>query len=497
LTKLGTTVPVVQTDSSWRVSSGSAVHYSDSRYSQSSAWTAVREVQLWSAGTVWTSGSLSPAWNTATGDLSAYWISTTHSYTSTATYPTNQSVLFRDTQPINLTSPVDARLTYTCDDTCDIWMDGSLVATSSPAWTTVSQTDITLSEGQHTFGINLTNGSGASGVIFSATDKNTGATLTNTNATRWVASNSWYTNTKDPYSFDGTYVSNPNLPSSAIKVLVVGGGGGGGSDMGGGGGGGGVVYKTAYSVPAQSPITVTVGSGGTGAPAGISQARGQNGGNSVFGSLVAFGGGGGGSEYSTNVSIPGTGASAGGTAGCTQSSIGGAIYGQGNPAGVTIGCYYPTGGGGAGGAGSVNPGHGGIGVSNSILGTAYYWGGGGGGSGYTGIGGNGGNGGGGGGAVGTTTGGSGLNPGSAGGGGTTVAQTNKPGGNAGANTGGGGGGGSHYNSNNYGGNGGSGIVIISYTTGTMTATGGTITTSGGNTIHTFTSSGTFTVTSIP
>jgi hypothetical protein len=34
-------------------------------------------------------------------------------------------------------------------------------------------------------------------------------------------------------------------------------------------------------------------------------------------------------------------------------------------------------------------------------------------------------------------------------------------------------------------------VIISYVTGTMTATGGTVTTSGGNTIHTFTSSGTF------
>jgi hypothetical protein len=31
----------------------------------------------------------------------------------------------------------------------------------------------------------------------------------------------------------------------------------------------------------------------------------------------------------------------------------------------------------------------------------------------------------------------------------------------------------------------------------MTATGGTISTSGGNTIHTFNSSGTFTVTSIP
>jgi hypothetical protein len=43
-----------------------------------------------------------------------------------------------------------------------------------------------------------------------------------------------------------------------------------------------------------------------------------------------------------------------------------------------------------------------------------------------------------------------------------------------------------------GGNGGSGVVVVSFVTGTMTATGGTVTTSGGNTIHTFTTSGTFT-----
>jgi hypothetical protein len=39
--------------------------------------------------------------------------------------------------------------------------------------------------------------------------------------------------------------------------------------------------------------------------------------------------------------------------------------------------------------------------------------------------------------------------------------------------------------------GGSGVVIISYE-GSQHATGGTVTSSGGNTIHTFTSSGTFT-----
>ncbi|NBV80048.1 MAG: hypothetical protein EBR62_09370, partial [Verrucomicrobia bacterium] len=59
-----------------------------------------------------------------------------------------------------------------------------------------------------------------------------------------------------------------------------------------------------------------------------------------------------------------------------------------------------------------------------------------------------------------------------------------------ANRGGGGGGGG---AGDKGGNGGSGVVIIRYLTGTATCTGGTVTTSGLYTIHTFTSSGTFTV----
>jgi hypothetical protein len=72
-----------------------------------------------------------------------------------------------------------------------------------------------------------------------------------------------------------------------------------------------------------------------------------------------------------------------------------------------------------------------------------------------------------------------------------VSQTNTPGGNAGANTGGGGGGGSHYNVTNKGGEGGSGIVVVRYA-GPQKATGGTVTSVSGYTIHTFTSSGTFT-----
>jgi len=300
-----------------------------------------------------------------------------------------------------------------------------------------------------------------------------------------------------------------SVMGSTVEVLVVAGGGGGGMDMGGGGGGGGVVYNSSYAVTQGTAVTVTVGNGGTGAPA--AGTNGQNtghqynisatqGGNSVFGSITATGGGYGGSSYfgyTPNNGYGGNGGSGGGASGYSDGNTGRngtGSSGQGFNGGGSSGQYYSGGGGGAGGAGSSGPNipNGGPGLLFSSM-SPYYFGGGGGGSAYSvSPGGNGGIGGGGGGAVGITTGGAGLNNGSGGGGGSPNTQTNTPGGDAGTNTGGGGGGGSHYQStNNKGGNGGSGIVIVRYS-GPQKATGGTITTVAGYTIHTFTSSGTFT-----
>jgi hypothetical protein len=294
-----------------------------------------------------------------------------------------------------------------------------------------------------------------------------------------------------------------------VEVLVVAGGGGGGMDMGGGGGGGGVIYNSAYQITSATAITVTVGNGGVGAPAGGTNGQpsyhqftisATAGANSVFGSLTAVGGGYGASSYygyTPNYGYPGNGGSGGGPSGYSDGGYrngGTGTAGQGFDGGRGGPQYYSGGGGGAGGKGvdSTNQPSGGPGILYSILGTGYYWGGGGGGASYSSTpGGNGGIGGGGGGAVGTTTGGAGYNNGQAGGGGTPNNQTNTPGGDAGANTGGGGGGGSHYNLNNKGGNGGSGIVIVRYP-GLPAATGGTITYVNGYTIHTFTTSGTFT-----
>jgi hypothetical protein len=249
-----------------------------------------------------------------------------------------------------------------------------------------------------------------------------------------------------------------------VEVLVVAGGGcgGNGNNVGyeaGGGGAGGVLYNSAYQLTSATAITVTIGAGGaskTGA------GNGNNGSNSVFGSLTAIGGGGG----STGNGAGQSGGSGGG--GAHNQTIGGAgTPGQGFQ-GVTP--PIPSRGGGGGGAGGTgNLGVGGDGAPYSISGTSTYYGGGGGGTVYSPN-----NGGLGGGGNGSTV----FN-------GTSTAT-------GAANTGGGGGGGyAATDTIASGGAGGSGIVIIRYP-GLPASTGGTITYINGYTIHTFTSSGTFT-----
>jgi hypothetical protein len=331
-------------------------------------------------------------------------------------------------------------------------------------------------------------------------------------------------------NLDAADISSYNVPSF-VEVLVVAGGGGGGMDMGGGGGGGGVVYTPKYNVSRGDSISVTVGAGGWGAPAGSGGYRGDgagpqpsshqftipatNGGNSVFGTITAIGGGYGASSYYGYLPDYGYGSTGGSGGGCSAYTHGGERYvdtngtpGQGYPGGNSGNPssggddHYSGGGGGAGGRGTSGPNHagpngtradGGPGVRYPQM-SPYYFAGGGGGSAYSSTqGGNGGLGGGGGGAAGgngNTVGAGDTNGINAGGNGGL--GNYQPGGNAGANTGGGGGGGSHYNSGNQGGNGGSGIVIVRYP-GIQAATGGTIETKGGYTYHTFTSSGTFAV----
>jgi mucin-19 len=252
--------------------------------------------------------------------------------------------------------------------------------------------------------------------------------------------------------------------SYTAEYLVVAGGGGGG-DNGGGGGAAGGLLSSSLTVSPGTPYTVTVGAGG--APS-------TSGNNSVFSTFTASAGGRGG-----NLQTAGTSGGSGGGGGTSYfgagAPAGGAgTAGQGNNGGDGAG-GIPTvpsqiAGGGGGGQSSVgsagtnsNGGAGGTGLNWFSIGN-FYAGGGGGGSGTTGA-----------------AGGSGVG-GNGGSGGTSAT-------NGTANRGGGGGGGG--NPATTGGSGGSGVVIIRYA-GSQRGTGGTVTSSGGFTYHTFTSSGTYT-----
>ena len=250
----------------------------------------------------------------------------------------------------------------------------------------------------------------------------------------------------------GSWV-NPKVPS--VEYLVIAGGGAGGNSIGGGGGAGGLLQGH-ISVASGTPITVTVGAGGSN----------NSGVNSAFSSIIATGGGRGGS-YTDEIGRPGGSGGGGGARETSASNANGGtgIEGQGNAGGVGFPLstnYTGAGGGGAGiiGRTAVNnyAGVGGDGLASDISGNrTMYAGGGGGGTHPTGTAGVGGSGGGG--------------AGTASGGGTGVAGT--------ANLGAGGGG-STYNQAN-GGAGGSGVVIISYpdtyanaasqTNGTFSTTG--------------------------
>lgn len=218
-----------------------------------------------------------------------------------------------------------------------------------------------------------------------------------------------------------------------------------------------------FREPTRTSFAVTVGAGGLGGQqVRKSTSLGTNGGNSVFGPLIAIGGGGGGSYWASDSAYDvGKSGGSGGGNGAKDSAVGTAVStgtaGQGNSGGTSgYNPGYPGGGGGgAGGVGGnsgaqTGGGAGGIGVQYSISGTPTYYGGGGGGSNYSSS------------SANTSGGAGGLGGGGNGGynvnsGGTSV------GGNGTANTGGGGGGGSWTGSvPSIGGTGGSGIVIVRY-----------------------------------
>jgi hypothetical protein len=267
--------------------------------------------------------------------------------------------------------------------------------------------------------------------------------------------------------------SNSVTPASGMPIdyLIIAGGGGGGASFGGGGGAGGYISGSTVVAPSGS-LAVVVGGGGAGGAGDSNRSNGSPGINSTFSGQIAIGGGYGGGESK----LGGPGGSGGGSSrGATPG--GSATAGQGNAGGLST---ADTGGAGGGGAGAVGVNHtaanngaaGGAGLPFTISGGSNTYCGGGGGAGYTTLGGNGAAGGAGGGGN---------------GGGSNYGNT----GTNGTAYGAGGGGGAYSGGLFYGGGSGAGGVVIIRYAGGVKASGGTISSFGGNTIHTFTSNGTF------
>jgi hypothetical protein len=294
---------------------------------------------------------------------------------------------------------------------------------------------------------------------------------------------------------EGTDALSPE-PYSVDFLVIAGGGGGGAYYYAGGGGAGGYRTSTQTVLPG-TLITITVGDGGAGTTAGSDSAGTSGSNSSISGSglsTITSAGGGGGKGQSGGGGGPGASGGSGGGAGGSNPgplSTGGAgntpntSPSQGNNGGNggTAGTSPSNrgmggGGGGAGGVGAVGSttatgASGGNGTASSITGSSVTRAGGGGGNGNTTVG----SGGTGGGGNGGTT-----DPG-------RIAPTNGT-----ANTGGGGGGAGFVP--DAGASGGKGVVILSMPdanyTGTTTGSPTVATGVSGNTVLTFTGSGSYT-----
>jgi hypothetical protein len=271
---------------------------------------------------------------------------------------------------------------------------------------------------------------------------------------------------------------------SVNYLIVAGGGGGAGTGVstagGGGGGGAGGLLTSSMTLSSGTSYTVTVGGGGAGGAGANSDSTGTAGTSSSFNLISTNGGGGGGdADKGHPGAAGGSGGGGGGGGGSAAGRVAGAgTNGQGYAGGAGYGVAQNYSGGGGGGAATLGVagaaaigGNGGAGSASSISGTATYYAGGGGGG------------------INSNATNSGAIPGVGGLGGGGAGGKTAPGTAATANTGGGGGGGGGDTLNN-GASGGSGVVIISYL-GSQRGTGGGISSSGGYTIHTFTSSGTY------
>jgi hypothetical protein len=216
LKETGSSSPTVITDSTWRVSAGTAKSFAQiGYYADPSGWTSVRDYEA--------ADTTNSSWTSTSGVASARSISTVHSYDGSNNYPSDSETYFRDSRVISLTSPVEVTASYVCDDTCNIILDGQIIGSGSSS--AVNSTTLTLTEGSHKFGIVLYNSSGPSKVAFAVKRNSDDQMLTRTDK-GWLARSFWTTlaTSQDPYSYDYNFLPSPPInkvaPYKAIANII-------------------------------------------------------------------------------------------------------------------------------------------------------------------------------------------------------------------------------------------------------------------------------------
>ncbi|MGY4893224.1 MAG: glycine-rich domain-containing protein [Candidatus Saccharimonadota bacterium] len=375
--------PIVATDTSWRVSAGASVYFSQSDYyADPDIWGPVTDVEM--------ANSVISTWAGASGDRFTRLIGAPCANSC----PFSSSTYFRDYKDFIVGANTEVLVSALCDDDCVVYVDGNPIIASSP-WSNINQQSLTLTEGAHRIGVKLYNSGAVNNPAkfgVAVQNKTTGEILTRSDIKWLTARDLWtsgYNTDNDPTSYEASFRPSPaeiNDPVT-VDVLIVGGGGGGGNNSAGGGGGGGALFYE--NLPITVGVkTVTVGAGGTGAASAT--VRGNNGGNSAFWGYTVLGGGGGASR--DGGPAPSTGGSGGGGGGTIASGAGvrdvGALGttlqgGRGNngtpsDAGASA---KGGGGGGAGGAGvaatTTLSGDGGPGIISYLTGSRLTYAGGG------------------------------------------------------------------------------------------------------------------------
>lgn len=205
---IGDSVPLVVSDRRWRVASGNSNVYSNVNfYPDPTKFTPIRDI---------VAATGDPDWTPVSGDTLARSISTAHSYDGSGWYPAASYMIYRDNRDVTVTAATTVRVSYACDDSCSVFLDGNELAATNNI-IRIRSFETTLTEGKHKFSVFLYNTTGPSSFVFAAVRTADGVVLSRSDPS-WSAASTWSATDigKSVSSYDNSYVPNP-IPTPIVQ----------------------------------------------------------------------------------------------------------------------------------------------------------------------------------------------------------------------------------------------------------------------------------------